>query len=173
MNKMRKLFIILMTLTFATMFSQVTQQIRYPRFEVDSLGQKVVVMTIPQAMKLNNNSNILTKFEQLEAEMQDYENMCIKVVNEKDEVIVKLNVVITKQDQQLIIKDEKINALQEEILAWMQKNKVLESQLTNRQEVIDEKDRQIKRLKLKMVIGGVGGAAIIIPLVLKVVGVIK
>ena len=104
---MRKLFIILMTLTFATMFSQVTQQIRYPRFEVDSLGQKVVVMTIPQAMKLNNNSNILTKFEQLEAEMQDYENMCIKVVNEKDEVIVKLNVVITKQDQQLIIKDEK------------------------------------------------------------------
>ena len=145
---MRKLFIILMTLTFATMFSQVTQQIRYPRFEVDSLGQKVVVMTIPQAMKLNNNSNILTKFEQLEAEMQDYENMCIKVVNEKDEVIVKLNVVITKQDQQLIIKDEKINALQEEILAWMQKNKVLESQLTNIQEVIDKKDRQIKRLKL-------------------------
>ena len=170
---MRKLFTILMMLFFTTMFSQVTQEIKYPRFEKDSLGQKVVVMTIPQAMKLNNNSNILEKFEKLQAEMQDYENMCIKVVNEKDEVIVKLNVVITKQDQQLIIKDEKINALQEEILAWMQKNKVLESQLANRQEVIDEKDRQIKRLKLKMVIGGVGGAAIIIPLVLKVVGVIK
>lgn len=170
---MRKLFTILMMLVFTTMFSQVTQQIKYPRFEVDSLGQKVVVMTIPQAMKLNNNSNILTKFEQLQAEMQDYENMCIKVVNEKDEVIVKLNVVITKQDQQLIIKDEKINALQEEIVAWMQKNKVLESQLANRQEVIDEKDKQIKRLKLKMVVGGVGSAAIIIPLVLKVVGVIK
>ena len=52
---MRKLFIILMTLTFTTMFSQVTQQIRYPRFEKDSLGQKVVIMTIPQALKLNNN----------------------------------------------------------------------------------------------------------------------
>jgi len=170
---MRKLFIILMTLTFATMFSQVTQQIRYPRFEVDSLGQKIVIMTIPQAMKLNSNSNILKKSEQLEAEMQDYENMCIKVVNEKDEVITKLNVVITKQDQQLIIKDEKIKALQEEILAWIQKNKVLESQLSNRQEVIDEKDKQTKRLKLKMVVGGVSSAAIIIPLVLKVIGVIK
>lgn len=170
---MRKLFTILMMLVFTTMFSQVTQEIKYPRFEKDSLGQKVVVMTIPQAMKLNNNSNILTKFEQLQAEMQDYENMCIKVVNEKDEVIVKLNVVITKQDQQLIIKDEKINALQEEILAWMEKNKVLESQLANRQEVIDEKDKQLKRLKFKMVVGGVGSAAIIIPLVLKVVGVIK
>lgn len=170
---MRKLFIILMTLTFTTMFSQVTQQIRYPRFEVDSLGQKIVIMTIPQAMKLNSNSNILKKSEQLEAEMQDYENMCIKVVNEKDEVITKLNVVITKQDQQLIIKDEKIKALQEEILAWIQKNKVLESQLSNRQEVIDEKDKQTKRLKLKMVVGGVSSAAIIIPLVLKVIGVIK
>lgn len=170
---MRKLFIILMTLTFTTMFSQVTQQIRYPRFEKDSLGQKVVIMTIPQALKLNNNSNILGKFEQLQAEMQDYENVCIKVVNEKDEVITKLNVVVTKQDQQLVIKDDKIKALQGEILTWMEKNKVLESQLANRQEVIDEKDKQIKKLKLKMVVGGIGSAAIIIPLVLKVVGVIK
>ena len=55
---MKKLFTILLTLFFSTMFSQVAQ-IQYPKFEIDSLGQKVVVMTIPQAMKLNNNSNIL------------------------------------------------------------------------------------------------------------------
>lgn len=170
---MRKLFIILMTLTFTTMFSQVTQQIKYPRFEVDSLGQKVVIMTIPQAMKLNNNSNILGKFEQLQAEMQDYENMCIKVVNEKDEVIVKLNVVITKQDQQLVIKDDKIKALQEEIIGWMQKNKVLETEVANRQKVIDEKNSQLSRLKTKMVVGGIGGSVVIIGLVLVAVGIIQ
>lgn len=170
---MRKLFIILMTLTFTTMFSQVTQQIRYPRFEKDSLGQKVVIMTIPQALKLNNNSNILGKFEQLQAEMQDYENVCIKVVNEKDEVITKLNVVVTKQDQQLIIKDEKIKALQEEIIGWMQKNKVLETEVANRQKVIDEKDKQISRLKTKMVVGGIGGSVVIVGLVLAVFGIIQ
>ena len=170
---MRKLFTILMMLVFTTMFSQVTQEIKYPRFEKDSLGQKVVVMTIPQAMKLNNNSNILEKFEKLQEEMKDYETICVKVINEKDEAIAKLNIVITKQDGQLVIKEDKIKALQGEILAWMEKNKVLESQLANRQEVIDEKDKQIKRLKLNMVVGGVGSAAIIIPLVLKVVGVIK
>ena len=102
--KMKKLFTLLLTLVFTTMFSQVTQKIKYPRFEVDSLGQKVIVMTIPQAMKLNNNSNILEKFEQLQAEMQDYENICVKVINEKDEVIAKLDVVITKQDSQLVKK---------------------------------------------------------------------
>lgn len=168
---MKKLFTLLMTLVFTTMFSQVTQKIKYPRFEVDSLGQKVIVMTIPQAMKLNNNSNILEKFEQLQAEMQDYENICIKVINEKDEVIAKLDVVITKQDSQLVKKDEKINALQQEIIGWMQKNQVLQTEVVNRQKVIDEKDKQLSRLKTKMVVGGIGGSVVIIGLVLSVLGV--
>jgi chromosome segregation ATPase len=155
------------------MFSQVTPKIKYPRFEKDSLGQKVVIMTIPQAMKLNNNSNILGKFEELQAEMQDYENVCIKVVNEKDEVITKLNVVVTKQDQQLIIKDDKIKALQEEIIGWMQKNKVLETEVANRQQVIDEKNSQLSRLKTKMVVGGIGGSVVIIGLVLAAFGIIQ
>jgi predicted nucleic acid-binding Zn-ribbon protein len=153
------------------MFSQVTQEIKYPRFEKDSLGQKVIIMTIPQAMKLNNNSNILEKFEKLQAEMQDYENICIKVIDEKDKVIARLDVVITKQDGQLVAKDEKIKALQGEILAWMEKNNVLEKQLANRQQVIDEKDKQLSRLKTKMVVGGIGGSVVIIGLVLSVLGV--
>jgi len=168
---MRKLFTILMTLIFTTMFSQVTQEIKYPRFEKDSLGQKVIVMTIPQAMKLNNNSNILEKFEKLQAEMTDYEDMCIKVVNEKDEVIARLDVTITKLDQQIIVKDDKIKALQGEILAWMEKNHVLEKQLANRQQVIDEKDKQLSRLKTKMVVGGIGGSVVIVGLLLSVLGV--
>ena len=168
---MRKLFTILTMLIFTTMFSQVTQEIKYPRFEKDSLGQKVIIMTIPQAMKLNNNSNILEKFEKLQAEMQDYENICIKVIDEKDKVIARLDVVITKQDGQLVAKDEKIKALQGEILSWMEKNNVLEKQLANRQEVIDEKDKQLSRLKTKMVVGGIGGSVIIIGLVLSIIGV--
>ena len=168
---MRKLFTRLMTLIFTTMFSQVTQEIKYPRFEKDSLGQKVIIMTIPQAMKLNNNSNILEKFEKLQAEMQDYENICVKVINEKDEVIAKLDFVITKQDQQLLEKDGKIKALQGEILAWMEKNNVLEKQLANRQQVIDEKDKQLRRLKTKMVVTGIGGSVVIVGLLLSVLGV--
>lgn len=154
-----------------TMFSQLTQPIKYPRFEVDSLGQKVVIMTIPQAMKLNNNSNILEKFEKLQAEMKDYEDICIKVINDKDQVIAKLDVVIAKQDGQLVTKDEKINALQGEILDWMKKTGALEAQLANRLQVIDEKDKQLKRLKTKMVITGVGGSVVIVGLLLGVLGV--
>lgn len=168
---MKKFFTILLTLVFTTMFSQVTQEIKYPKFEVDSLGQKVIVMTIPQAMKLNNNSNILEKFEKLSEEMKDYETITLKVINEKDQAIAKLDVVITKLDGQMVIKDEKIKALQEEIMGWMQKNQVLENEVANRKQIIDEKDKQLRRLKTKMVVGGVGGGAVIIALVLKVIGV--
>lgn len=170
---MKKIYTILMTLIFTTMFSQLTPEIKYPKFEVDSLGQKVIVMTIPQAMKLNNNSDLLEKFEAQDIKIKEYETLCVKVISEKDDVIAKLNVTIGHQDGQLLVKDEKIKSLQGEILGWMERNKVLEEQLANRQKVIDEKDKQLRRTKLKMVVGGLGGVAIIIPLVLKVVGVIK
>jgi len=167
---MRKLFTILITLVFTTMFSQ-GKQIEYPKFEVDSLGQKVITMTIPQAMHLNNNSNILEKFEKLSEEMKDYETLTLKVIDEKDKVIAKLDIVVKKLDEQILIKDDKIKSLQGEILAWMQKSKVLETQLANRQQVIDEKDKQLGRLKTKMIVGGIGGSIVIIGLVLSVLGV--
>jgi anion-transporting ArsA/GET3 family ATPase len=155
------------------MFSQVTPEIKYPRFEVDSLGQKVIVMTIPQAMKLNNNSDLLKKFEAQDIKIKEYETLCVKVISEKDVVISKLTVTIGQQDGQLIVKDEKIKSLQGEILGWMEKNKVLETQLANRQDVIDEKNKQLGKLKTKMVIGGGLGTLAIIGLILTSIGIIQ
>ncbi len=169
---MRGIFTILMTLVLTSVFSQVTPEIKYPRFETDSLGRKVIVMTIPQAMKLNNNSDLLEKFEAQDIKMKEYETLCVKVISEKDEVIAKLNVTIGKQDEQLIVKDEKIESLQGEILGWMEKNGILQAQVDNRQKLIDEKDNQLSRLKTKMVIGGGLGSLAIIGLILTAVGVI-
>ena len=171
---MKNIFIILMTLVMTSAFSQVGtgSEIKYPKFEIDSLGQKVIVMTIPQAMKLNNNSDLLEKFEAQDIKIKEYETLCVKVISEKDDVISKLNVTIGKQDGQLLVKDEKIKSLQGEILSWMEKNKVLETQLINRQEVIDEKNKQLSRLKTKMIIGGGLGSLALIGLVLTSIGVI-
>lgn len=169
---MKKLLTLLSLLISVTLFSQVTQEIKYPRFEVDSLGQKVVVMTIPQAMKLNNNSDLLEKFEKLSIEMKEYETLCVKVISEKDEVIAKLNITIGKLEGQLVIKDDKIKDLQGEVLSWMQRNKVLEEQLKNVNEQNDIKDRQIGRMKTKMWVGGSLGTLAIIGLVLVSVGII-
>jgi hypothetical protein len=162
-----------MTLVLTSVFSQVTPEIKYPRFETDSLGRKVIVMTIPQAMKLNNNSDLLEKFEAQDIKMKEYENLCVKVISEKDVVIAKLNLTVSKQEGQLLVKDEKIESLQGEILGWMKRNSILEKQLANRQGVIDEKDKQLGRLKTKMIIGGGLGSLAIIGLILTSVGVIN
>jgi uncharacterized coiled-coil protein SlyX len=153
-------------------FSQVTTGIKYPKFEVDSLGQKVIVMTIPQAMKLNNNSDLLNKFEAQGIKMKEYETLCVRVVSEKDVVIAKLNATIVKQESQLSEKDGKIKALQGEILGWMERNKVLESQLANRNQIIDEKNKQLSTLKTKMIIGGGLGSLSLIGIILVSIGVI-
>jgi anion-transporting ArsA/GET3 family ATPase len=170
---MKKILVILTTLILTSTFAQVTPSIKYPRFEVDSLGQKVVVMTIPQAMKLNNNSDLLKKFEAQDIKIKEYETLCVKVISEKDVVISKLTVTIGQQDGQLIVKDEKIKSLQCEIFGWLEKNKVLETQLANRQEVINEKNTQLGKLKTKMVIGGGLGTIAIIGLILMSIGIIQ
>jgi hypothetical protein len=170
---MKKILVILTTLILTSAFAQVTPSIKYPRFEVDSLGQKVVVMTIPQAMKLNNNSDLLEKFEAQDIRMKEYETLCVKVISEKDVVIAKLSLIISRQDGQLIIKDEKIKSLQGEILGWMERNKVLEAQLVNVNQVIDEKNKQLSRLKTKMIVGGGLGSLALVGLILTAIGVIR
>lgn len=140
----------------------VNAQIDYPRFEVDSLGQQVVVMTIEQAQKLDNNAELLLLFENLNAQMLNYDSVCVKVINEKDYVISQQKLEIAKLKESLKNKDEKISTLQSEIDKHNEKVAILEAQLLNRNQMIELKDRKINSLKLKMGIGGgLGGAAII------------
>jgi hypothetical protein len=171
---MKKLLIILMTLCFSTIFAQVTKaKIEYPRYEVDSLGQKIVTMTIQQAMKLDNDSELLSLFKRQAVEMTDYETLCIKVISDKDDVISKLNISIGRLDNQLTTKDEKIAILQNEILEYVKNNSILQKQVNNRQESIDEKNTQLRKLKTKMVIGGGLGGMAVVSLLLVIIGVVR
>lgn len=171
---MRRLLVILMTLCFSTIFAQLTKpKIEYPRYEIDSLGQKVVTMTIQQAMKLDNDSELLSLFKKQSIEMADYETLCIKVISDKDDVIAKLNISIGRLDNQLTTKDEKIVVLQNEILEYVKNNGILQEQVNNRQKSIDEKDIQLRKLKTKMFIGGGLGGMAVVSLLLVIIGVIR
>lgn len=137
-------------------------QIEYPRLEVDSLGQQVVVMTIEQAQQLDNNSELLLLFENLNNQMLSYDSICVKVINDKEYVISTQKLEITKLKESLNTKDEKIKTLQSEIEKHNEKVSILESQLLNRNQMIEVKDQKINSLKTKMYVGGgIGGVAII------------
>ena len=162
---MRKLLALIMLMFTTLAFSQ-RKEIDYPRYEVDSLGQKVVVITVRQAMILDNNSDLLILLKKQVVEMNEYEDMCVKVINDKEVVISKMTIQISKLEKDLVVKDDKIKILQDEILALLAKLKLSDEQLTNRDDVIKTMNKQMSKLKTKMIIGGIGGGIIIVALVL-------
>ena len=141
-------------------------QIDYPRYEKDSLGQQVVVMTIAQAMKLDNNSELLGLFEKLNSQLGTYDSVCIKVINDKERVINVQKLQISSLKESLTNKDAQIENLQKRLALYIDQVGILEKQLENREAVISEKNLQIRGLKAKMIFGGIGGGVAIIGLVL-------
>jgi hypothetical protein len=139
-----------------------SQGIEYPRYEIDSLGQSVVVMTIEQAQKLDNNSDLLVLFEQLNVQIGTYDSICIKAVNDKNVVISEQKVLIDQLNTNIETKDSTIDALQRQITEYQIREVMYDEQLTNLNSQIYLKDEQIRKMKTKMIIGGsLGGVAII------------
>jgi chromosome segregation ATPase len=137
-------------------------QIDYPRYEVDSLGQKVVVMTIEQAQKLDNNSELLELFEQLNTQIGNYDSVCVQTINDKNRVISEQKVLIEQLKSSLDTKDTAITNLQNQVLKYQENEILFNTQITNLNDQIRIKDDKIKDQKIKMIVGGsISGVSII------------
>ena len=155
---MKKFLAILIFLAFTlTAYSQS----EYPRFETDSLGTKVVVMTIEQAQKLDNNSELLVLFESLNSQIGEYDSVCIKVLGEKDQIINLQTIQISDLKKSLLTKDEKIANLQKSSDEKDTKIVNLNTIITNKDAEINLHLDEMKRVKRKYLIGGSFGGAIL------------
>ena len=148
-------------------YSQYSQpKIDYPRFEIDSLGQQVLVMTIEQAQNLDNGTDLLVLLQKQNTQMGQYDSVCVKVINDKEQVIASQKMEIAKLKESINNKDLQIKALQGEVVSYLKNILILEDQVDNRQQVIDEKNIQLRKMKTKMIVGGLGGGVAIIGLIL-------
>jgi chromosome segregation ATPase len=151
-------------------YSQYSQpKIDYPKFETDSNGQQVIVMTIEQAQSLDNSTDLLALLEKQSTQIGQYDSVCVRVINDKEQVIASQKMEIVKLKESIDNKDQQIKSLQGEVDAYLKKILILEEQVTNRQQVIDEKNLQIRKMKTKMIFGGVSGGVAIIGLILGLV----
>ena len=147
-------------------FAQYSKPIEYPKFEIDSNGQQVLVMTIEQAQNLDNSTDLLALLEKQNTQMSQYDSVCVKVINDKEQVIASQKMEIAKLKESINNKDLQIKALQGEVASYLKKILILENEVANRQQVIDEKSLQLRKMKTKMVVGGLGGGVAIIGLIL-------
>jgi Ethanolamine utilization protein EutJ (predicted chaperonin) len=69
----------------------------------------------------------------------------------------------------LLTKDEQIVTLQRAITEYQIIIDVLESKIWDKDKIIDEKTRQIRRLKIKNAIGGIGGSLAIVGLLIAII----
>ena len=151
-------------------YSQYSQpKIDYPKFETDSNGQQVIVMTIEQAQSLDNSTDLLALLEKQSTQIGQYDSVCVRVINDKEQVIASQKMEIVKLKESIDNKDQQIKSLQGEVDAYLKKILILEEQVTNRQQVIDEKNLQLRKMKTKMIFGGVSGGVAIIGLILGLV----
>jgi len=161
---------ILLTLLIFLSLS-VSAQIDYPRMEVDSLGQAIVIMTVEQAQALDNNTDLLNLFEKLDGELGKYDEVCLRVIGQKDAVIVVQDLEIKKLKESLLNKDDQIVKLQKEIFLNEEKNASFQRELTKKDEEIQLHKDEIKRVKLNAILGGsissVGVIGLIIALIFK------
>jgi len=144
-------------------------QIEYPRYEKDSLGQTVVLLTIEQAQALDNTTDLLALFEKLNSQIINYDSVCVKVIGEKDKVIAQQTIQINKLKEVIANKDQQIENLQATIAKKDETIANLDKQVKNGEEQISLNKKEMKRLKGKMVIGGSLGGLTIIGLILAII----
>jgi peptidoglycan hydrolase CwlO-like protein len=144
-------------------------QVEYPRIEKDTLGQIVVIMTIEQAQDIDNRLELLSLFENLNAQIGDYDSLCIKVINEKDKVIATQDIKIENLNSLNDNKDAQIDNLKQQISEYQKKEATYQQEIENKDKEIKLHKEKISKQKTKMIVGSSIGGALIIALILSIV----
>ena len=134
-------------------------QTGYPKFDTDSTGQKLVVLTIEQAQALDNNTDLILMFEKLNSQISNYDEVCLKVVDAQEKVIASQTIQINNLKDALENKDQQIINLQKTIDELVKKSANFEQELKNKNDEIALHKKEIRRVKRNYLIGGgIGGA---------------
>jgi len=154
---MKKILLLAVLLISLNVFTQID----YPRFDVDSLGQTVVVMTIEQAQVLDNKAEMLALFESMNSDINEYQEFCVKVINEKEEVIAKQDIQIKNLSDLNSNKDDQIENLKSQIVNYQVKETMWSEEVLNKDKEIKLHKEKINKQRNRMILGGSIGGAII------------
>lgn len=135
-------------------------QSEYPKYSIDN-NKQVVIFTIEQAQEIDNNLELLELLQKLNNKYLDYDSLNLKVINELGDVIALQKLEITTLKESNTFRDNIINVLKKEIELYITNTQLLKAQVSNRQEVIEYKDKKLKQYKTYMIGGSIVSGTII------------
>lgn len=139
-------------------FSQPT----YPRIEKDSLGNKVVVMTVEQAQKIDNNLEILNLLNVQGSQCDSLNTAYLKVIDKLGKQVSLLELDVKKLKDQIKDKDSQIANLQVQLKNSEESNKLCDDQKVLKDQEVTVLKKEVRKQKLQKFVGfGVGLAAIV------------
>lgn len=153
---MKKILIVILAMLSLISFSQT---IEYPRIETDSLGRKVVVMTIEQAQKIDNNFEIIALLTRQGSECDSLNMAYLKVIDNQGKQISLLELSVVKLKEQIKDKDSQIANLQTQLKNEETSNKLCEKQKENDAAEIKILKKEVRKQKTQKVIGFIVGVA--------------
>lgn len=132
----------------------------YPRFETDSSGRKLLVMTYEQAQKIDNAFELLSLLEKAGAECDSLSLSYVRVIDEYKHQVSLLNMDITLYKNQITDKDGQIVNLQQRLANCETNVATCDQQIEVRNKQIGLLENEVKTLKRKRNIAygvGIGG----------------
>jgi hypothetical protein len=163
---MKNILIICFLLISFSIFSQ-----KYPRIEKDSSGNQVVIMTIEQVQKIDNDLEILSLLEEAIIDCENLNNSYIKVIDDQKKTIANLEISKSLLGDQIVDKDKAIANLQERLNNSISLSNECEKQKTELNNKVDVLQKEVRHLKIRRNIGygaGILGVlGVILTLVIK------
>jgi hypothetical protein len=152
---MKTLFTIIFALLSFVALSQ-----EYPKIETDERGQKIVIFTLEQAQKIDNDLEILDLLDRNKIQCDSLNIARLRIIDSQNSKIVLLEKSISElkaqsSDKDLLLanKDEQIKNLEESV-------KIQEEQKCIKQKQIEGLQSDLKKEKKKKWLFGAGGLAI-------------
>ena len=133
----------------------------YPSMAIDSMGTPIVILTEPQAQKLDSLTDLLSVCGLYEdkIELQNQESIifvnsdsiCSSIIEKKDSIISVKDNIIEAKDSIISKKSEQIENLEKQNKNKDEINAKSEEALDNKDLIIEEKDKTIKKWKFRTI----------------------
>jgi translation initiation factor 6 (eIF-6) len=125
----------------------------YPKLDTDSNGNKIIVMTYEQAQKIDNGLDLLFLLEQLELDFKKNDEVTLNVINDQNQLISSQKIEIDLLRKSNSNKDNQIENLKSRLNNCENMIQLSNDQIMLKDDIINENNKQIKKLKKQKAIG--------------------